>query len=438
MLEIVEKYGGTSMAQPQVVIERLEESDPWVVVVSAPGKDASYPGCEGDYGIKMTDLLVANRVDEAFVRAEEMIQRANLGEEESWKLLGSMDRWLKDNEGNVSARQALGERFSAELIAAATGRILLNPLDLIAINGGRNPQQEASLQNIKSVIEPSKKYVLAGYYGYEHGNPGKVQVLERGGSDTTGALVSAALKVPYHNLTDVDGYFTTNPSANSDALSISQLRYGESRGLALAGSQLLHPMVARVMSHANLSTTVRNTFRQDSKGTVVSNDIEGSRGEFVATASRNVYVVDVKSVGIDEPSGVMRPLYDALADAHISYLTTNDGPDETAVVLPEPVSGEYSLASLQSLASEALGVTTITVSERSLVVAVLSKQSSYARSNVRVVAAAADADEHVIPLGGALSGQTVSMLTRIDSRESVERSVHTLIRDEMLSDGRIG
>lgn len=425
MLEAVEKYGGSSMAQPQVVLQRVEQSDPTVIVVSAPGKDLSFEGCQvGESGgVKMTDMLLGGDEETVFNRAQEVAARANLSHRDTAIVMDDMRQWIRQYEGNRAGIAATGERFSAYLVALATGRELLDPRELISIDHNRAPDRTVSISNLRRRLDPSRRYVLPGFYGYDNSAVGEVQILERGGSDVSGALAAAALQVPYFNLSDVDGFYTTDPRFNDAARLISHLTYREARAMALGGSGLLHHEVARIMGKVGQPTIMGNTFSA-AIGTSVSDTVEGGRSQFVATASRPVFALDISKIGIDEDTSVMRRVYDGLADQGIPYLFSADGPDETTIILADTVVD--SPETLQEVACAALSEADVVVREQGLVVAVLSGALPYARSQETIASLMALADPEAI-VTGSFGRQSVSILTDVDTRSIVEHHIHELV-----------
>lgn len=423
----VAKFGGTSMAQIDTVLRIVEQEDPVVMVVSAPGKDVSLDGIHStELGVKkMTDMLLAGENQEAEARAHEVIQRSGLGENDGAELVASMHSWMLEHNGNRAAQAATGERFSAELVAKLTGRILLDPTTIVSINKDRTPDANVTVNNLRGKIDLGKRYVLPGFYGYDNdGAVGGIQILDRGGSDTSGALVAAALGLPYVNFTDVDGFYTTDPRSNQHARKISNLTYEEARALALGGSKLLHPEVARIMRGSGLPTTVRNTFDPNSTGTRITNDSEGDRTNVVGVASRKVLALDIRKTGMDESAGVMNSVYDALATEGVPYLLSNDGSDETAIFFDTDAVADA--ARLSEIAAEAVRDAQITVSEFGLVVGVFARNRAYARSFMEATAAAFKVDESVIP-SSSLSQQSIELFTNPELVTEVEAAVHELV-----------
>ncbi len=236
--------------------------------------------------------------------------------------------------------------------------------------------------------------------------------------------MSAALSQPYVNFTDVDGFYTTDPRVNVTARKITNLTYEEARALALGGSRLLHPEVARIMRASNLTTTVRSTFNADMPGTSITMQPQGPRAPIIGVASRPVLTLDIRRTGIDEQAGVMNSLYNSLADTGISYLLSNDGPDEAALFFDTAAVGDR--RQLIELARHAVPDARILVQECGLVVGVTSKTRAYGRTCVAATVAASAVDPNVIP-SSSLSRQSIELLTHSSLAAEVEAAVHELL-----------
>lgn len=258
----VDKYGGTSMAQPHVVLERLQGSDPVVVVVSAPGKDIERAGTyvSGNGGVKMTDLLLQGDLEAAMLRAKEVAGRAGLAPEQMGDILQQFDDWLERYDDSQAGRVAAGEYFSGLLVAAATGRTMLDPRELVAIRADQTPEVDVSVAALRRVIDTRRRYVLPGFYGHDVTDASRIEVLGRGGSDTTGALAALALRASYYNLSDVDGVYTADPRRDPTARRFDNMSYSRMEALALDGANVLHHEVSAILRGQGCETIVASTF----------------------------------------------------------------------------------------------------------------------------------------------------------------------------------
>lgn len=107
-------------------------------------------------------------------------------------------------------------------------------------------------QKIRADIKAGRVVVVAGFQGVdEHGN---ITTLGRGGSDTTGVALAAALKADECQIyTDVDGVYTTDPRVVSQAQRLDKITFEEMLEMASLGSRSCRS----VPSSSPASTTFR-------------------------------------------------------------------------------------------------------------------------------------------------------------------------------------
>ncbi|EGE14659.1 aspartate kinase, partial [Moraxella catarrhalis 12P80B1] len=98
--------------------------------------------------------------------------------------------------------------------------------------------QSIDTDSILSELNAGRVIVVAGFQGIdEHGD---VTTLGRGGSDTTGVALAAALKADECQIyTDVDGVYTTDPRVTPKAKKLSKITFEEMLEMASLGSKVL-------------------------------------------------------------------------------------------------------------------------------------------------------------------------------------------------------
>jgi len=81
-------------------------------------------------------------------------------------------------------------------------------------------------QNIRRDLEAGRVVVVAGFQGVD--DQGNITTLGRGGSDTTGVALAAALKADECQIyTDVDGVYTTDPRVVAKAQRLDRITFEE-------------------------------------------------------------------------------------------------------------------------------------------------------------------------------------------------------------------
>ena len=168
---------------------------------------------------------------------------------------------------------------------------------------------------LMACFEQGKIAVIAGFQGQD--SEGSITTLGRGGSDTTGVAIAAALKADHCEIyTDVEGIFTADPRIVPDARKIPRISYEEMLDLASLGAKVLQLRAVEFGMNYNVPIHVRSTF-SDAEGTWVT-DIEEDMEQVVVSgiaAVRDEAKITVRHVP-DSPGSAYR-LFQSLSDAGI-------------------------------------------------------------------------------------------------------------------------
>ena len=109
--------------------------------------------------------------------------------------------------------------------------------------------------------------MIAGFQGVD--DKGNITTLGRGGSDTTGVAIAAALKADVCEIyTDVDGVYTTDPNVVPTARKIERISYEEMLELASLGAKVLQIRSVELGMKYGVPIHVRSSF-SDVEGTWV-------------------------------------------------------------------------------------------------------------------------------------------------------------------------
>ncbi|NBF02719.1 aspartate kinase [Pseudomonas sp. Fl5BN2] len=129
-------------------------------------------------------------------------------------------------------------------------------------------------QRIRGDLQAGRVVVVAGFQGVdEHGN---ITTLGRGGSDTTGVALAAALKADECQIyTDVDGVYTTDPRVVPKAQRLDKITFEEMLEMASLGSKVLQIRAVEFAGKYNVPLRVLHSF-QEGPGTLITIDEEES------------------------------------------------------------------------------------------------------------------------------------------------------------------
>lgn len=308
---IVQKFGGTSVASPEIrqcvvlkIQQALRQGYSPVVVVSAMGrKGAPYA----------TDTLLS---------------------------------LLKDIHENTAKREAdhlmyCGEMISAVVMAATLQRENIPAAMLTGGQAGIITDHHFGSARILR-IEPSRILnllqqgivpVVCGFQGITE--DGDFTTLGRGGSDTTGAALGAALNAEKVEIyTDVEGIMTADPRIVGNAKILNRIGYQEVCQLAHQGAKVIHPRAVEIAMQKNIPLVVKSTF-SDAPGTLITSECEDGLRDSLVTdriATGVTYVDHVAQIKIHVDSSAPKHLaYDAfrmMAESDISVDLINVHPGQ--------------------------------------------------------------------------------------------------------------
>ncbi|MFC0820562.1 aspartate kinase [Moraxella marmotae] len=125
--------------------------------------------------------------------------------------------------------------------------------------------QSIDTEAIKSELDAGRVVVVAGFQGInEHGD---VTTLGRGGSDTTGVALAAALKADECQIyTDVDGVYTTDPRVTPKAKKLSKITFEEMIEMASLGSKVLQIRSVEFAGKYQVPLRVLSSFDDNADG----------------------------------------------------------------------------------------------------------------------------------------------------------------------------
>ena len=177
--------------------------------------------------------------------------------------------------------------------------------------------QEIDKKNIEKDLAEGRVVVVAGFQGIdEHNN---ITTLGRGGSDTTGVALAAALEADECQIyTDVDGVYTTDPRVVSKAKRLEQITFEEMLEMASLGSKVLQIRAVEFAGKYKVPLRVLSTFKEG-PGTLITLDEENSTMEqpVVSGIAFNRDEAKVSVLGVPDAPGVAAKILSAVGDANI-------------------------------------------------------------------------------------------------------------------------
>lgn len=177
--------------------------------------------------------------------------------------------------------------------------------------------QSIDEDNIRSDLAAGRIVVVAGFQGVDQ--DGNITTLGRGGSDTTGVALAAALSADECQIyTDVDGVYTTDPRVVSSARKLEKITFEEMLEMASLGSKVLQIRAVEFAGKYNVPLRVLHSF-QEGSGTLITIDEEFSTMEqpVVSGIAFNRDEAKVTVQGIPDTPGVASNILSSVGEANI-------------------------------------------------------------------------------------------------------------------------
>ena len=285
---IVQKYGGTSVGNPERILnvarrllETQREGNSVIAVVSAMS------------GVTDSLIKLAREVSSKPTERE-MDVLLSTGEQTTMAL-------------TAMAIQSMGGK--AVSLTGAQAGIITNGVHTKAKISNVTPDQ------IKKHLDAGEIVIVAGFQGET--SDGDITTLGRGGSDLTAIALASAVEADACQIfTDVDGVYTCDPRIVPTAKKIEAISYDEMLEMASSGSKVMQSRSVEFAKKFGVTFEVRSSFN-NKPGTTVKEESEGMEQVVVRGVSveRNQAKVTVTQVP-DKPGCAAR-LFTALADAHV-------------------------------------------------------------------------------------------------------------------------
>ena len=175
--------------------------------------------------------------------------------------------------------------------------------------------KEIDARAIGSALKEGRIAVIAGFQGVDES--GNITTLGRGGSDTSGVAIAAALRADVCEIyTDVDGVYTADPNVVPNARKVARISYEEMLELASLGAKVLQIRSVEFGMKFGVPIHVRSSFN-DNEGTWVVPEDKAMESVMVSgvTATRDESRITLH--GIADQAGLQAMVFRPLAAAGI-------------------------------------------------------------------------------------------------------------------------
>ncbi len=288
MALIVQKYGGSSVANPERikrvakrVVAQRRGGDDVVVVVSALG----------DTTDELVELSrrITHRPPE-----REMDMLISTGEQISVALLAMAIHRLGEEAISFTGAQVGILTDSSHTRAR-----------IVAINTKR----------IEEELRRRKIVIVAGFQGVTLNQ--EITTLGRGGSDLTAVALAKALKAKMCEIyTDVDGVYTADPRIVPKARKLDRISYDEMLEMASLGAQVMQTRSMEVAKKFEVPMHIRSSF-SSRQGTLVTREVKSMEEIAVSGVTLNKQEAKVTICDVPDRPGLAAKIFKELADGNI-------------------------------------------------------------------------------------------------------------------------
>lgn len=170
---------------------------------------------------------------------------------------------------------------------------------------------------IRADLEDGYVIVVAGFQGVDE--KGNITTLGRGGSDTTGVALAAALKADECQIyTDVDGIYTTDPRVVAEARRLNTITFEEMLEMASLGSKVLQLRSVEFAGKYKVKLRVLSSFEEEGQGTLITfEEDENMEQAVISGIAFNRDEAKITVVGVPDHPGIAYQILGPVADANI-------------------------------------------------------------------------------------------------------------------------
>jgi len=290
MALIVQKYGGTSVGSPERIKNVAKRVARWkaqghdvVVVVSAMSGETNR-------------LIALAREIQSQPDPRELDVMVSTGEQVTIALLS-----MALIEIGLQARSYTGGQVRILTDNAYTKARILS-ID------------EA---NMRADLKAGRVVVVAGFQGIDEA--GNITTLGRGGSDTTGVALAAALKADECQIyTDVDGVYTTDPRIVPEARRLKTVTFEEMLEMASLGSKVLQIRSVEFAGKYKVRLRVLSSFEDEGEGTLITFEEDAKMEQAVISGiAFNRDEAKITVLGVPDRPGIAYQILGPVGEANI-------------------------------------------------------------------------------------------------------------------------
>ncbi|MEN2435702.1 bifunctional aspartate kinase/homoserine dehydrogenase I [Weeksellaceae bacterium A-14] len=357
------KFGGSSVASAENIllveniVKKSSEEAPVTVVVSA---------FSGVTDALIRAALTASQKDESYRECITELENRHLAVVKELLPITEQSHWLSfvkkhfndiedlcngifvlgEFTGKIRDRlTAYGEFLSSRIIAA---RMKSASLDVVWMDAGAlvitdsnfthaKVDVEKTFANIQHYFEENAHQIFIAPGFVARDSEGHRTTLGRGGSDFTASIIAAAAMAQELQIwTDVSGMMTADPRLVTNAKPIAHVSYQEAMELSHFGAKVLYPPTIQPVRARNIDLYIKNTFRPEDPGTLVSTRFNDENSGNVAVGISNmnkVALLTLEGSGMVGIPGVSAKLFQCLSNEKVNVILITQSSSEHSITV---------------------------------------------------------------------------------------------------------
>ncbi len=173
----------------------------------------------------------------------------------------------------------------------------LPALDIIALNDDSEPDTTRIGEALAPRLADADSFDLYLTEGFICRDArGRIDNLQRGGSDYTASLIGAAIGAEEIQIwTDIDGMHNNDPRYVEGTTPVNELHFEEAAELAYFGAKILHPTCVQPAKVNNIPVRLLNSLDPLSPGTIIHNCVTAEPGAKAIAAKDGITAIRIKS-----------------------------------------------------------------------------------------------------------------------------------------------
>src|SRR5213078_4896520 len=199
-------------------------------------------------------------------------------------------------------------------------------------------------RNMREALDDGHVVIVAGFQGIDDDN--NITTLGRGGSDTTGVAMAAALKADECQIyTDVDGVYTTDPRIVPTARRLDRITVEEMLEMASLGAKVLQIRSVEFAGKYKVPLRVLSSF-EDGPGTLITYEEDEMEAPLISGIAFNRDEAKLVLRGVPDRPGIAAQILGDVgkADINVDMIVQNVGADGTTDFTFTVHRGDYTQA----------------------------------------------------------------------------------------------